>query len=232
MNLFNDNCIDVLQSDEFKALVGDKDVVIVTDPPFNVGYHYKTYKDDMPEAEYYKWLVNIFANFPFVIIHYPESIYKLAINIGKAPEKVVSWVYNSNTAKHHRDIAFFDVKPDFRQVTQPYKNPEDKRIKERIARGIRGGRLYDWWNVNQVKNVSKDKTSHPCQMPQEVMNNIIGILPKSENLVVVDPFMGSGTTGIACKHYQVDFIGIELDKEYYKIAKDRIEGYGRQETLF
>ena len=64
------------------------------------------------------------------------------------------------------------------------------------------------------------------------MNNIIGILPKSENLVVVDPFMGSGTTGIACKKYEVDFIGIELDEEYYKIANSRIEEYGRQTTLF
>ena len=86
--------------------------------------------------------------------------------------------------------------------------------------------------MNQVKNVSKDKTSHPCQMPQEVMNNIVGILPKAENLIVVDPFMGSGTTGIACKKYEVDFIGIELDKEYFNISKRRIEEYGEQKKLF
>ena len=59
--------------------------------------------------------------------------------MGILPTKVVSWVYNSNTAKQHRDIAFFKVKPDFRKVTQPYKNPNDKRIKERMARGIMGG---------------------------------------------------------------------------------------------
>jgi DNA modification methylase len=69
-------------------------------------------------------------------------------------------------------------------------------------------------------------------MPQEVMNNIVGILPKDEKLVVVDPFMGSGTTGIACKKYDVDFIGIELDTEYFKIAQNRIEGYGEQISLF
>ena len=230
--LFNEDCLTALSSQAFKNLTENRKVVIVTDPPFNVGYHYKTYKDAMPEAEYYSWLNKIFGDFPFVIIHYPESIYKLAANIGRTPEKVVSWVYNSNTAKQHRDIAFFGIKPDFNLVRQPYKNPTDKRIAKLIAEGHRGGRLYDWWNVNQVKNVSKDKTSHPCQMPQEVMDNIIGILPKVDNLVVVDPFMGSGTTGIACKKHEVDFIGMELDEAYFEIYDMRIDEAGKQITLF
>jgi len=62
------------------------------------------------------------------------------------------------------------------------------------------------------------------------MNNIIGILPKSENLLIVDPFMGSGTTGIACQKYGVDFIGIEIDTEYFNIAKERLEN--NQLTIF
>lgn len=41
---------------------------------------------------------------------------------------------------------------------------------------------------------------------------------------MLDPCMGSGTTGIACKELDRDFIGIELDKEYFEIAKNRIEG--------
>lgn len=95
-----------------------------------------------------------------------------------------------------------------------------------------GGRLYDWWNVNQIKNVSRDKTAHPCQMPLDVMNNIIGILPRDENTVVIDPFMGSGTTGISCKKYGVDFIGIEIDETYFEIAQDRIVNYSEQMELF
>ena len=225
LRLFNDDCLDVFGSQSFLDLVANKRVIIVTDPPFNVGYHYKTYKDNMKEEDYYSWLDNIIGVLPAVIIHYPEQLYKLAFQIGRFPEKVVSWIYNSNTAKQHRDIAFFDVKPDFKLVRQPYKNPNDKRIKERIARGCGGGRLYDWWNVNQVKNVSKVKTSHPCQMPQEVMDNIIGIIPKSDDLIILDPFMGSGTTGIACLKYNIDFIGIEIDETYYDIAKQRIEQF-------
>lgn len=83
--------------------------------------------------------------------------------------------------------------------------------------------MYDWWNVNQVKNVSKCKSSHPCQMPLEVMKNIIATLP--ENSTVFDPFMGSGTTALACIDLGYDFIGCEIDKEYYDIAKQRINAF-------
>lgn len=220
--LFNHDCLDVMCSSTFLDIVRNREVVIVTDPPFNIGYHYKSYKDKMDEEQYYSWLGNVFQNYPFVVIHYPESIYKISFRVGRFPDKVVSWVYNSNTAKQHRDIAFFDIRPDFSQVRQPYKNPTDKRIQKLMAEGKTGGRLYDWWNINQVKNVSKKDNIHPCVMPQAVMDNIIGILPKTDDLIVVDPFMGSGTTGVACVNHNIDFIGIELVEDYYKIAKYRI----------
>ena len=57
-------------------------------------------------------------------------------------------------------------------------------------------------------------------MPLQVMKNIIGILP--EDCVIIDPFMGSGTTGVACKELGRDFIGVELDKDYFDIAYKRI----------
>jgi len=203
-----------------KIKVKEKKFVIITDPPFNVGYHYNTYKDNMDSEEYYEMLASVFQYAPFVVIHYPEEIYKIAFQVGEFPDKVVSWVYNSNTAKQHRDIAFFGIKPDFKQYGQPYKNPTDKRIMQRIADG-KIARLYDWWEINQVKNVSKDKTAHPCQMPLEVMKRIVGILPP--DYTIVDPFMGSGTTGLACKELNRNFIGIEMDAEYYAIAQQRID---------
>ena len=159
------------------------------------------------------------------MIHYPEDIYKISLHINRTPERVVSWVYNSNTARQHRDIAFFGIKPDFNLVRQPYKNLNDKRIQKRIAEGKTGAKIYDWWNINQVKNVSKDKTIHPCQMPQEVMDNIIGIIPNKNNIVVIDPFMGSCTTGLACMKYDVDFIGMEIDDKYYQLSQKRMEEY-------
>lgn len=220
--VFNGSCLDVMMSEQFAKTVSGRKVCIVTDPPFNVGYHYKSYKDNMSDSEYYEFLSQICTmhGSPYVVIHYPEALYRLSHQTGVIPERVVSWVYNSNTAKQHRDIAFFGVKPDFNKVKQPYKNLNDKRIKERIARGIEGGRLYDWWEINQVKNVSKKEINHPCVMPTEVMERVIGILP--EEYLIVDPFLGSGTTGIACKKHNRDFIGIEMDADYYQLAKNRI----------
>ena len=204
-----------------RVLKENPNSIVVTDPPFNVGYKYKTYKDKMPEKEYYAMLKYILNENPCVVIHYPEQICRLSIELGKAPNRIVSWVYNSNTARQHRDIAFWGVEPIFSNVKQPYKNPNDKRIKERIANGSKGRNIYDWWEVNQVKNVNKEKTTHPCQMPLKVMENIIGLLPK--DVTIIDPFMGSGTTGVACKKLGRKFVGIEIDEEYFKISRQRIE---------
>jgi len=217
INLYNGNCLDVLDN-----IVNENNDIIVTDPPFNIGYHYREYEDNMEQTEYLKMIAKVIGERPCVIINYPEALHELSIFLGKAPTKVVSWVYNSNTGKQHRDIAFYGIKPDFRKVGQPYKNPKDKRIMKRIADGKKA-RLYDWWNINQVKNVSKEKTEHPCQMPIDVMNNIIGILP--DNSRIIDPFMGSGTTGVACKNLNRNFIGIELDEKYFKIAEERINNF-------
>ena len=167
----------------------------MTDPPFNIGYHYARYNDKMDDDEYLEMLSALIMGRKSVVIHYPEALYTLAITAGIIPKRVVSWVYNSNTPRQHRDIAFFNVEPDFNKVRQPYKNPNDKRIKERIARGQTGAKLYDWWNINQVKNTSVEKTAHPCQMPIEVMKRVVGVLP--DGITIIDPFMGSGTTGAA-----------------------------------
>lgn len=230
MKLYNKNSLDI-----FYKIINqnhEKNIIIVSDPPFNINYKYNTYYDNLDEDEYYEMLDFFFHDLPSVVIHYPEELYKLSFQIGKFPEKIISWVYNSNTGKQHRDIAFFDIKPNMSFVKQPYKNPNDKRIIERLKNGSGGAKLYDWWNINQVKNVSKEKTKHPCQMPLQVMKNIIGILPKDS--LIIDPFMGSGTTGVAVKimneeqNANRDFIGIEIDKEYFNIAKKRIE----EKTLF
>lgn len=194
--------------------------VVVTDPPFNIGYRYKGYRDRMPEGDYYAMLEDVTNLCPSVIVHYPEQMHRLSITKGEAPEKVVSWVYNSNTGKQHRDVAFYGIKPDFKRVKQPYKNQNDRRIKKLMAEG-KGARLYDWWNVNQVKNTTRGKTAHPCQMPVEVMENIVGILP--DGVGVIDPFLGSGTTAVACKNRGIPFIGYEIVPEYYDIARKRLQ---------
>lgn len=216
------DCADIVPDLCAELTSQGRSICIVTDPPFNVGYHYKNYKDNMPEEEYYNWLKTIFSKAPKVVIHYPESLYRLSMVLQEPPDRVVSWVYNSNTARQHRDIAFWGIIPNFSAVKQPYKNPNDKRIRKRIAEGYAGSNLYDWWEINQIKNVSKDnlKLDHPCIMPVEVMTNIIGMLPP--DTVIIDPFMGSGTSGVACKMLGYDFIGVEKDPDYFEVANSRI----------
>lgn len=66
------------------------------------------------------------------------------------------------------------------------------------------------------------KRYHPTQKNLELMKEIVSI-HTNENDIVLDPFMGSGTTGLACKNLNRNFIGIELDENYYNIAKERID---------
>lgn len=63
---------------------------------------------------------------------------------------------------------------------------------------------------------------HPTVKPLKLIEYLIEVSSNKEDLVF-DPCMGSGTTGVACKNTNRDFIGIELDKKYFEIAKERIE---------
>jgi len=63
---------------------------------------------------------------------------------------------------------------------------------------------------------------HPTIKPLNITEKIIRNSSK-ENNTILDPFMGSGTTGVACVNTNRNFIGIELDERYYKIAEERIK---------
>lgn len=69
---------------------------------------------------------------------------------------------------------------------------------------------------------SKDKF-HPTQKPLKLMEELIEI-HSFEDQIVLDPFMGSGTTGVACRLHNRNFIGFELDKHFFEIAENRING--------
>jgi DNA modification methylase len=102
-------------------------------------------------------------------------------------------------------------------IGQDYKNPTDKRIAKRIADGKRA-KLYDWWNINQVKNVSKKDNPHPCPIPYDVAEKII-LLTTKEGDLVIDPFAGSGTILLAAKNNNRKYLGFEIDKTYYDYMK-------------
>jgi len=214
--IYNGNCLEVIQQ------FGDKSFdLVLTDPPYNQKYHYDIYNDDLDPREYRDLLQKVFVGRKCVIIHYPEKTIKIlaTLNIGKL-EEVVAWVYNSNTTKQHRLITWWNCKPDFRKIPQKYKNPTDKRIKKRIKENKKA-RGYDWWQINQVKNVSKGKNSHSCPIPIEVAERIIKSTT-NENSLILDPFMGSGTTLVAAKKLGRKAVGIEISEKYCEIAKKRL----------
>ncbi len=218
-----------LINDDFRNCTIPKGITI-TDPPYNQGYAYNEYKDKISEIEYLSLLSKIPT--PCVIIHYPEeTINLLPKAINSKCEQVVCWVYNSNTGKQSRLISWWGCKPDFSKVRQPYKNLEDKRIRERILRGQTGSKLYDWWEINQVKNVGNEKTQHPCQIPEKVIKQIILTTIKKKE-TIIDVFAGSGTTSKVALELGYESISYEIDKKYYEIARNRIETYNNQLKIF
>ncbi len=220
--IYNTNCLNFIYDlDNVENFKGD--IYIMSDPPYNQKYHYDNYKDNLKLDEYKNLLRAIFINRKSVIIHYPEETINILATLGLGKlEQVVSWVYPSNTAKQHRLITWWNCNPDMKAVGQDYKNPTDKRIKERIARGEKA-RLYDWWEINQVKNVSKNgNNDHSCPIPYEVAERMVLLTTKPGDLVI-DPFCGSGTICLAAKNNGRKYIGIELSKKYCEIAKNKLK---------
>ena len=198
--------------------------LIVTDPPYNRDYHYDLYADSLTEANY-DLLLDASLPPPAVVIHYPEELIRLAVRWRRTPERFAAWVYHANTPHQWRGVAWWGIAPDFRLGGQAYKNPRDQRVQRLMARGSEA-MLYDWWHVEQIKNVSREKTEHPCQVPLRVMENILRITPFAGP--VIDPFMGSGTTLLAAKRQGREAVGIEVSEKYIEIAIARLSSYGQE----
>ena len=84
------------------------------------------------------------------------------------------------------------------------------------------------WYMSSINKSDKDLYDHPTIKPLDLVKRHIFNSTK-EGDVVLDCFMGSGTTGVACKQLGREFIGIEIDKTYYDIAVDRINGISQKE---
>ena len=86
-------------------------------------------------------------------------------------------------------------------------------------------KTYEYKNPTMLIEFDKVRKGavHPTQKPVELLEYLIKTYT-NENEVVLDNCMGSGSTGVACVNTNRDFIGIELDKDYFNIAKQRITG--------
>ena len=101
------------------------------------------------------------------------------------------------------------------------RNGKIKKLKNKA--NLEYGMRHNVWDIitSGQENFGK-KVVHPAQFPERLVNDQI-LSWSNEGDTILDPFMGSGTTGVACKNLNRNFIGIELDKKYFEIAKKRIE---------
>lgn len=96
-----------------------------------------------------------------------------------------------------------------------------------MARCLNNGKqMRNLWELSAERH----KTFHPTEKPEKLLERII-LIGSEEGDTVLDPFMGSGTTGVVAKQLNRNFIGIELDENYFKMAKNRIEKTYTKESL-
>jgi site-specific DNA-methyltransferase (adenine-specific) len=126
-------------------------------------------------------------------------------------EEVVSLFPNG------QDRFFYCAKPSKRERNAGLDHLEDKSY-----------RINKPPNWEEEVVPKKNKNRHPTLKPLALMEYLVRLTATPDGGVVFDPFMGSGTTGIACVNEGRDFIGIEKEKEYYEIAKARIDYFKKK----
>ncbi len=223
----------------------DKSVDLVySDPDYNVGVKYGSETYTVSFDEYINWYVELSKESLRVLkdsgnmflINYPKQNAYLRVKyLDDICYEVLdySWVYNSNIGHSpkrfttaHRSILHCrkTKKNNFykNNVAVPYKNPTDRRIQQRIADGSKGRMPYDWFYFDLVKNVSKEKTFHACQIPQGLAEMLIkaSTMPKDNVLI---HFGGSGSEIEVCRKIDRNFIAAEIDEKYYKMIMDRLD---------
>ncbi len=88
----------------------------------------------------------------------------------------------------------------------------------------------DVWKISMVSGNFEERTAHPAQYPERLIERIIGC-STNENDIVLDPFIGSGTTAVVAKKMNRDYIGYEIVQEYIDISNQRIKNCKRGELL-
>jgi site-specific DNA-methyltransferase (adenine-specific) len=238
--LYCGDCIGVLNSLEDNSIDS-----VITDPPYNIGFSYNHYKDRLTDDKYLQWQIEIAKiagmklkdSGNFLYLNYPEFMAKYFYLVGQETfethlesYRLIAWCYHTHTGgkplrRSYRQWGWFRkgkenyINED--AIYGEYRNPNDKRIKIEMSKGRRPVDK-DWWEYEQVKNVSREKTKHPCQLPLVMVSRLVQ-LSSPDGGLVVDPFMGSGTTGEAALSLGRKFIGIELDEIYFDIAVQRLK---------
>lgn len=217
--------------------------LVITDPPFNIGKEYGgVYKDNRKFSDYIGWCREwlgecirlLKPHGSLYLFNYPENNAFILpfLKENMVFKRWMSWHYPTNTGhsktnftRTQHSIIFCTKtrKHKFNRddIAVPYKNPTDKRIQERLRNGSKGRAPYDVFQFNLVKNVSRDKTPHPCQIPVPMLRIFIKASSDPGD-VVLDPFAGSFSTCAAAKELGRNSIGIDINPEYVRIGRNRL----------
>lgn len=126
---------------------------------------------------------------------------------------------------------YFDLDPVRVKQKYPGKKYYKGSKKGQYSCNPLGKNPGDVWIIPNVKANHIEKTEHPCQFPISIAQRLI-LSMTPENGTVLDPFMGSGSTGAAAIIENRNFIGVELDHDYFNIAKSRLELAENKELLY
>lgn len=227
--------------------------LMIVDPPYNLTKNFAdTIFKEMKLGEYEKWL-DKWLKKTVRILKPNASIYicadwKTSIAIPQIAGKYfilqnrISWEREKGRgAKNNwknclEDIWFFTKSKEYtfnleavkiqRPVLAPYRDangaPKDWEESENKER-FRYTHPSNFWTDISVPFWSMpENTSHPTQKPEKLIAKLI-LASSSENEVVFDPFLGSGTTSVTAKKLNRHYIGIEREKEYAAVAEKRLE---------
>lgn len=243
VELRHEDCISVLYQDDcipaMKEIEEDSIELIVTDPPYNLGNFMKNRDTNLKrmrenffvsagwdDMEFEEWEASMDAFFAaaarvmkkggamiiFMAIIKVETIIRLAEKHG---------FYYKTTGIWHK------TNPMPRNMHLHFVNSTEAWIyfvyKKKTGTFHNGGEvLHDFIQTSVTPGSERKYGKHPTQKPESLIRHFIEVLSDPYDHVL-DPFMGSGTTGVAAKRTNRNFFGIELDEGYFKIAKERIE---------
>jgi len=194
ITLYLGDCLDILPT----LAAGSVDAV-VTDPPYGVGVEYGMFVDNKDNLE---WLINQFM-IQVVAIGKMSLIFCGNGNqyLYPPPDHTLCWHIPAGNG--YNPWGFTSWQPIL-GYGKPYR---------------KNGNAYP--DAISMSPTS-EKSDHPCPKPSKLMRYLLERYTP-ENSIVLDPFMGSGTTGVACVQTGRKFIGIEIDPKYFDIAVKRIK---------
>ena len=226
--------IDIKQGDcleLMKDLPNGSVDLIITSPPYNLGntHHtgnkrfkpYGKHNDDMKELDYQDWQVEVLNECFRILKDDGSMLYNHKNRISKGVQITpYQWLLKTdfvikqeivwqNGSQNFDKIRFY---PFTERVYWLAKSPKTK-----LYNTINHHDVFTKADWNSVGTNGKFKRAFPVKM----VDDLLSCFPKSK--VVLDPFMGSGTTGVACQNANRNFIGFELDETYFNLAKERLE---------